>query len=255
MSDEDLPHAGEDPDAGPYTVERVVTIAEQRHISANRPVVRDEWFRNEGGAVTDAIVWRECWEENVYRLEPHMLTGGWVLDVGANVGAFTSFALAMNDEERVLSVEPDPDNLARLHETIRMNGWEARSSIAETALGDYDGVCTITAGGGASNVSKKHHGETRMTRPRTLLHELGLDDSLEFDFFKMDCEGGEYDIIHELAAEDMMKNFRWLSMEFHTTDHESFGEMLALLCDTHSVSGIIGRAGTGGQLWAHRHDV
>lgn len=242
----------EDP-AGVYFVERTVTI--ERHLMTRRPAVRSEWFENFGGKVRDEIVWRESWEENVYRLEPYMLNDGdgYVLDIGANIGAFTALCLAMNEKIHVVAVEPIEDNLTLLHETVSSNGWNGRTTIIPTALSNYDGVCEMTGGGGAAFVSGHGSGATPVQRPSTLISELGRD--LDWNFLKMDCEGSEFRIIHDLAMHNLLDRFRWVAMEFHITKESVFGRMLAEICRTHSISGIIGQASTGGALWAHRNDV
>lgn len=64
--------------------------------------------------------------------------GDAVLDVGANIGIYTlHLSRAVGPTGRVISVEPDPDNLRLLRENIEINGCR-NVTIVPCALGDID---------------------------------------------------------------------------------------------------------------------
>ena len=59
--------------------------------------------------------------------------GGWMLDVGANVGFFTAHAAAAG--MRVLSFAPQPDCLAMLHQSLTASGLQPSVRLIHAALG------------------------------------------------------------------------------------------------------------------------
>lgn len=209
---------------------------------------RDAVFVNKGGAVTDAIVWHESWVESVYRLTDSMLTGGLVVDCGANIGAFTTLCLAIHPDEHVIAIEPVPDNLALLEKNIELNGWQDRVTVMPYAVGSASGWCSMASNGGAAHVV-----EGRDVEVRTLASlVVGAE---EIDILKCDIEGAEWDLFkYQSDAWGILALTRWLVMEWHSVSPNVLGGFLGKLTETHAFS-IIGKPKTGGMLYAHRHDV
>lgn len=240
------------------SIERSVDVVMRQKVSAKFADLRDTVHVNAGGPVTDADILDEIWNENVYRFEGTMLTGGHVVDVGANIGAFSLLALASHPQERVICVEPDKENFEIFFKNIKENEFEGRAYLYPIALGDKDGQVSMGgSAGGAAYVSNFEDGDVAMRTLPSLLewHEKLSGTKIgEIDFLKMDCEGSEYRIIDAMYGSQWMGRVRWLAMEWHSTDAGTLGKMLGQLTETHSYS-IIGRPKDGGMLWAHRHDV
>lgn len=198
----------------------------------------------------DDTVFGECWVENVYRLERHMLRpDSLVVDVGANVGAFTLLALAMEPTVQVLAVEPDEENAGILEANLELNGWADRVDVMCCGMGESPGRAHLLASGSAARTVADADGQVTVA---TFMDMVG---ALEVDFLKLDCEGAEYGIIRGMRRDGALEQVRWIAMEFHETGDEEWGQMVADLTPTHAVNGIIGCAATGGMLWAHRNDV
>ena len=64
---------------------------------------------------------------------------GTVWDVGAHTGYFVLVALAAG--HKVVAVEPDADNAARIHETLARNGLSA--TVIEAAAGEREGTALL----------------------------------------------------------------------------------------------------------------
>lgn len=214
-------------------------------------------YGNPQGDLSDDVVFRESWGENVYRLEPHMLRpGGVVVDVGANVGAFTLLALAMQSRLRVVAVEPDEANATILEANVELNGWAERVDVHRVALHEDEGRAHLEGNGGGVEAIVDVDGDVPVW---TMAHLLGVSrdggNAFDVDFLKLDCEGAEYAIVASMRRDNLLARVRWLGLEFHPTTEEQWGQMLCDLAATHSVQGIIGQASTGGNLWAHRNQL
>lgn len=156
-------------------------------------------------------IYDEIWVDKVYgAVEP-----GWtILDIGANIGFFTLFALEAG--ARVYSYEPEEKNFERLKQQIIQNlddpkrAHAYRCAVASDDEGrnlylnaENIGGHRIThdAGGGIQRV------------PSITLNQI-IEEVGHVDLIKMDCEGAEREIFWVTAPETMAKIDR-IRMEYH----------------------------------------
>ena len=158
----------------------------------------------------DLGVGLELLREGTY--EPHVVAlyrrrlrpGMTVLDVGANVGVHALHAATLvGPTGRVVAVEPDPGNAARLRLGVRLLESAAPVEVVEAALAADDGELFLSDLGNADNsgarfthtdrqvLARQEHGAApRYSRVRALRwDEAHLD--LPLDFVKIDVEGYE----------------------------------------------------------------
>src|ERR1700680_2049448 len=71
-----------------------------------------------------------------------------IIDAGANIGAFTLYALLSAPQSTVIAVEPAPDCCQRIKVMLRAHGLESRCKLHEVALGKSRGetFLPLTAG-------------------------------------------------------------------------------------------------------------
>lgn len=227
----------------PYMVSRKHMVAAQ-HIGYRPDVPSDE------------VVWDEIWREDVYRLRSEMLRpGGLVVDVGANVGAFTLLCLAVQPHLHVVVIEPEHRNLEVLRENIRINGVifgpMASVSTIPNAIGGGEVMTYMEDSVETGGSVVLREGDTR-TDP-VVAQSRFLEDvvpDVEVDVLKIDCEGCEWDVFDS----PVIQRTRFIAAEFHQTTRSQIGRALGILTETHCVD-VIGRPSTGGMIWAHQHGV
>jgi FkbM family methyltransferase len=207
---------------------------------------------------TDAVVVREVMEENVYRLQPDMLRdSGVVIDVGANVGAFSLLAVRMG-ARRVVAVEPSQDNCAQLTRNLQAAG--AAAEVVRAALGEREGTAEVVAAESAgmwTRPRRKGAGETvDVLTLDGLIARTGIEEA---DVLKVDAEGAEHEIFAGASSEALAR-IRHIVVEFHGLPmlHRhvptgSLGALVEKLAATHEVT-VIGRPEVGGMLYAKRYD-
>ena len=83
--------------------------------------------------------------------------GGCFVDVGANIGTQTIYALNSGRFARALCLEPEPENLRLLRANLLLNGLEARGDIRSVAASDAAGVVTFA-------LSPDNFGDHRVVR-------------------------------------------------------------------------------------------
>lgn len=185
----------------------------------------------------DGLVVREIFDENVYRYEPSELPPSpVVVDIGANVGAFSM--LAASHGAKVIAVEPLPENVTQLKANLK----------------GYNVTIIESAAGVSGEVEIEGHSTGAYTRPGTGTKSLSLAELLKdlhhVDFLKVDCEGCEYDLFQDAPLNKIDR----ISMEFHSTEMrdrfipERFGELVTRLAEYGHVT-VMGKPSRGGMIF------
>ena len=125
-----------------------------------------------------------------------------VLDVGANIGVVTLPLARLC--ARVIAVEPDQVNIARLHVHLQMNHLEHRVTVIPEALGRVDTRALLRKLPRApTDATRTLHGtgEVVGTVPvvtgDSLLERLGVE---RVDILKIDVDGGDFDVLQGLTG-------------------------------------------------------
>lgn len=157
----------------------------------------------------DFVVVTEVWTRNDYRIPPEGLRGT-VVDVGANVGAFTVLATKAG-AELVHAYEPQPDNRARLEHHIKLNGVADRVVVHPLAVAEKTGdtVWIAGAGGGA------HIAAEGGVAVETISLADALAEAGPVSFLKHDAEGAEWDTFASVTAAMLRDRVQRIALEWH----------------------------------------
>ena len=195
------------------------------------------------------------WDWAAHGREPFALEGHAVLDVGAQIGAFTRVALAAG-AARVLAVEPEPANAALWRENCGAGAAAERATLLQAAVAhgapaDGSGAATLVLGrarsDGVQNTWRhalrglSHYKETEEqeqegeqeepgaraptsveVRTVPLFGAGGLLEGGEWSFVKLDCEGAELELLRRFAPGDW-RGVRRLVFEWSFTKERRMG--------------------------------
>lgn len=173
------------------------------------------WLRKN---TSDTFVLKEVYEKKVYGVRPI----GVVLDIGANIGAFSVYAGSTADV--VYAFEPVSSNYAQLVKNIQLNNKEDKIKPIKLAVGSEDKEVCIYKGRfnkGASSVINKITADSEVVEMRNLsnlIAELGIH---KVNLLKIDIEGSEYSLLYGLPK----KTFEIIDkivLEYHFVDSESY---------------------------------
>lgn len=199
--------------------------------------------------ITDPIVIKEIWEENVYRVN------GWnffredtgqevVLDIGANIGAFSIYAA--NQGAKVFAIEPEPHNYLALVKNIELNNFQHLITPVEIGISGIDGEAVISDEGGDANIVDG--------KPGSKVKLVSLDNFIKNNnitsvgVLKIDAEGSEVDTILG-ASKESLSICKYISIEFDHRTGNRLGDMVQKLSETHHVH-TMGSWERGGMIFA-----
>ena len=162
------------------------------------------FIREEQPHYDDKHVVNEVIVENCYRLTPKDVKDKVIVDIGANIGDFSLMVWKWG-AKRIIAYEPEPHNLELLKMNVALNN--ANIEIKPVAVGKK-GYSLMDDGSGHSQIGRKFGNKVRVES----INDLKID---HIDLLKMDCEGGEYDMIED-AKEETLKKIDKIIGEFHS---------------------------------------
>ena len=166
---------------------------------------------------SDRLVIWETWEKKQYNSNGFEIAEtDVVVDIGSNIGAFTVYAAKKAEKGKVYAYEPHPENFELLNKNITLNKLENTKTF-RTAISRTKGKVNLAIG----HWSTGTHGITNNPKSKTIkvdsirLKDVFTENKLEsIDFLKIDCEGGEYEILKS-TSKKYLKRIKKISLEFH----------------------------------------
>lgn len=149
--------------------------------------------------------------------------GSIVVDVGANIGAFTLFAAKL--AKAVYALEPVTHNFEALSRNVEINSL-SNVSLHRVAMSGENGETQISVAGVESSIHFQRPGVQLERVPtitlETFLDQQGID---HVDYLKMDCEGAEWSILLK-TDRSVLSRIRHIELEFHNIGDETDPRML-----------------------------
>jgi FkbM family methyltransferase len=151
--------------------------------------------------------------------------GSTVLDVGANVGAYTLlFAQWAGPAGRVIAFEPAPASIAGLRRQLHLNGLTGRVEVVAAAVGDAVGSASFECDGasGANALATSPRGAHTITVATTTIDAFCAERGVRPDVIKIDVEGSELDVLRG-ARRTLQATSIEVFIEFHPSAWVSRG--------------------------------
>lgn len=145
--------------------------------------------------------------------------GSTVLDVGANVGAYTLlFAQWAGPAGRVIAFEPAPASIAGLRRQLRLNGLTGRVEVVQAAVSGSVGTASFACDGasGANALGPAPDAARTITVPTTTIDAFCAERAVRPDMIKIDVEGAELDVLRG-ARSTLASPSIAVFIEFHPT--------------------------------------
>lgn len=155
---------------------------------------------------------REIFGRNAYITPAELARCRTVVDLGANCGVFSLFALIHAPAAHVYAIDAQPEQLAALRANIASNGFAGRITAEVGMIGS---ACDEWG-----REFLRSHPEVGTCDLDSFMKKVG-----PCDFLKCDIEGGEFHIVNEQMH--WMDKVNRFSLEYHGTPAD--GEMLAVI--------------------------
>lgn len=186
--------------------------------------------KREGAEDHCADSWIANTTEQEYRLS-QMENVEYVLDIGSHIGTFALYALTNYPEWKIVGVEPHPDNFS----LTEMNLLSFSNHDAVYGYVGYEENLYLMSSkySSASHFMTSQHTGTEQEftmsedQPKKYTVEdlLAMFEYPRFDALKIDCEGGEFDIIANISDE-VLAQISYISGEHHS-NLEVFEDIIA----------------------------
>jgi FkbM family methyltransferase len=144
-----------------------------------------------------------------------------VLDLGANIEAFSIYAAKLKQAEKIIALEPVPSTFAKLQQNIDANGLNSVVTCVKQGIGGSNGLRTVYCGVSSPHSSMFYRGdpnfESGVTEQVSITTLQDLFERFELtsvDVCKGDCEGGEVEALLS-ASDDVLRKIRCITMEYH----------------------------------------
>jgi FkbM family methyltransferase len=183
------------------------------------------------GRVADKTVLKEVWLKNMYnQFGVKVEDGDLVIDIGAHVGIFSTYAAENNKSGKIFSFEPFQDNFNRLKFHRDLNKKSNIKTLNYGIAGENGKkvfyVNSKNSGGNSfiKNVERKK--EVKISAIK--LSDFCKKEKIKkIDFLKIDCEGAEFEIFQK--DESFLKIVKKIIMECHPVDGQSVFSILSTL--------------------------
>jgi FkbM family methyltransferase len=189
--------------------------------------------------------------------------GAVIIDVGANIGVFTVFAMTTARDVRVFAYEPSAEFYPTLLQNLRLNAGCGRAHSFNLAVAADDRGRDLYLDSDAFffptlvRARDSRSQESERVNSLTLAQIMESNKLDEVDLLKMDCEGSEYEILYSSPGSHL-RRIKEIRMEYHNIDSgERQLEGLTQFFDRNglAVTQVRRTSKTNGTLWARRRDI
>jgi FkbM family methyltransferase len=168
--------------------------------------------------IVDAGILAETFLDNCYVRGLILPEHPVVVDIGGFIGDFALYATKCLKARKVVVCEPSPQNWALLRKNVNNNDYQDRIKMVNKAVTDgRDIMMNVDAPArGQHRVSAYYpNNAARKIIPGVALATIVDDYGLTvIDLLKIDCEGGEYDIL-SAAPTEVLVRIRNIVFEYH----------------------------------------
>jgi FkbM family methyltransferase len=199
---------------------REILWAKLNRKAINKVELRNGVVLNSPEEVALEFLFHEIWIDEFYAPAGYEIKANHnVIDIGANIGVFALWAATRAPGVKVWSCEPFPQNAAYF-ETNKRESKVDNIEFYPVAVADLEGkrILHVDDRWILHSLTDKNSDENGLEVDCVSVDRL-LSDIDRCDLMKLDCEGGEYEILYAASPESLRK-IRRLVCEFNEFDKD-----------------------------------
>ena len=190
------------------------------------------------GEHSDTSVVSDIYFNTPYTKDDFEIQDNWlVLDVGANVGVFSTYVVKQAKNVKVYAYEPAKDNFDFLNNNIKRNNLTTNIKAFNVAVTGKEGkkinlyIHSLGSGGNSLYHEQAKSDKTETVLTTSLNEIIKLNKISNVDLLKLDCEGAEFDILLN-SSKNVLSKIRRVAIETHEVNGHSVKELQKFL-NTH----------------------
>ncbi len=195
-----------------------ILIAKTKHDSYRRISFRNGMVLESPSEVSLDFLFHEIWLDEFYSGEGYEIQpNDTIVDIGGNIGVFALWAATRAKNVLVHSFEPFPKNAEYFAANQKVSGV-ANINFHTVAVADADGFRTLQLAESwmLHSLGEKQSGSEGI-EVQCVSFDSVVADIPVCHFLKLDCEGGEYEILYG-ASDESLSKVRRLICEFNIRD-------------------------------------
>lgn len=200
--------------------------------------------------IPDEVIVQDCY--NLRSLRPQEFQ--YVLDIGGHIGSFVCLAACLWPSARIATVEPHPETCEVLRRNVARYG--SRVQVIHAAVAKVSGEAQLCEAHSSMCLLDEFwpSAPAKITVPAYTMQEiLAITKFPRIDFLKLDCEGGEYIALQQLAEARLLSRVGLIRGEWHI---EAWNDRIErALAATHSLTITKPLHYDQGYFWAHRSSM
>lgn len=217
---------------------REALAAEWNRVPLEKVLLRNNVALSGPSTIDLAFLFHEIWVREVYSPPGYEIRDGdIIIDVGANIGVFATYAATRAPSVTIYAYEPFPENVSWLRKNVE-DSHLTNVVVYQQAVAGSSGVRFLQsdpkdwimhslreegADGGSLEVSCISLDEI-----------MSKEEIKRCDLLKLDCEGSEYEILQGCAP-DTLRRVRRIVAEYHEGHHHmSTGRELCRFLESQS---------------------
>jgi len=149
-----------------------------------------------------------------------------IVDIGAHIGAFTVALATAVPKAQVTAFEPSAHRTGYLRRNVARNGMNDRVVVVQAAVGNRVDRNMLIRG---ELVAETTEADGELVKVMSFTDVMDSIDG-PIDLLKMDCEGGEYDIVAS-ASSAMLQRIQRFVLEYHPAPAEQVTRLFSTLTE------------------------
>ncbi|MBT3405553.1 FkbM family methyltransferase [Candidatus Woesearchaeota archaeon] len=155
-----------------------------------------------------------------------------IVDCGANIGMSSLYFKYLYPGSVIKCFEPSPDSFITLRRNMdrnKISNVQIHNKAVGNKTGDVDFYFSTKCKSCTGNSTNKT--KVNLAKHKKIKTGMVKLSSFKFDidYLKLDIEGGEGEVIKDLAEHNLLEKIKIINLEYHPCENNSLSEILARL--------------------------